>query len=331
MRLSAAIEQFVASKLNAETRRAYGEDLAYFAQCVGDRELIHIELRDIALYRDYLEEHTSPRTGRPLAPASVNKRIKTVQTFFRWAVRHGHLAHSPSEALSLSRLRLTPHKKAIPDRDLARMLGAVDAQLAGSGPWVTRAPERDRFILTLLINAGVRRSDLVRLRITDVDLEAREAVLRRKGDQVMELPLIQGVVDAYQNWMAVRPRTRHNYVLVNLADSAYPPMTPASVSQAFRRIAKRVTGHSYGPHGARHGLAYRMLKNQVPIPVAQRILGHATPSMLLTVYAVADLEDMRAALESTPLQSAVTQPVEDLATADSDCYTVYVDVSDWGL
>lgn len=330
MRLSEAIIQFIELKPNAETRRAYQEDLGNLLSVVGNRNLTDITVRDIGLYKDAERDRRIARTGKPLAGATINKRLSAAQTFFRWCVRQGYIEASPAEVVPLLQTEATAYKKAMPEEELRAMIQALSRQIVG-GHQVSRQPERDLFIVETLHFAGLRRGELARLRVPDVDSCQRTMLLNRKTDRIQDLPINDSLLETYLRWFRVRPSTRHDFVLVNMGNTEHPPMTPKSVEQAFRWVCIRVNGTSYGPHAARHTWAFRAKKHGVPRDTAARILGHSSTKMFDEVYGTSDLEDQRAELERLAGATTSPHPSSFEVSSDYSSFTIAVDPSLWGI
>jgi integrase/recombinase XerD len=321
MYLSNAIAEFISRKPNTETQRAYREDLTQLLDCVGDAPVDSITVQDIATFKANLRRRRSARTGKPLSPATVNKRLKLTRTFFSWCVKQKLIAESPAAEVRLLVCNTALSKKAIPDETLKAMIAALRQQIAGTGKKVSRQPERDLFILLALSCAGLRRGDMPSLRFADVDIERREFTLFRKGDRVQIVPVSHQCIEALQEWYKVRPTCEHDYVLISFRSADHPPLTARGISSMFRKLCKRVTGQSRGPHSVRHRFVFNALDNGIPVTTIQSIGGWSTPEMIYRNYGVSDLDDQHRAIDQLN--------DDDSDDSDIDNGAIFIDASVW--
>lgn len=335
--LADTITEFLDRDLTEESRRSYYEDLlrpGTFLSYAGNRPVADFTPRDIDLYRIYVETFISERTKKRYAPATVRKRMTAVKALFQMCVDRGYIEENPAASVRVSHIPPAVLKKAMPVEDLKKMLRALSDQLAG-GEKISRQPERDLFIVTAFADRGLRRGDLAKLTIGEVDTHDLTMILHRKGRKQQTLSISDDFVAAFNRWLAVRPETDHYFVLCTMNHPDRPKMSPPGISQTFRRIAKAATGKSYGPHAARHTWAYEALKKHVPLTVVQNVLGHASPKLLLEVYAVANLDDQREALNTMSLAiNAVTVDPEPTVTESQENGAVVLTVdldSAWGV
>lgn len=124
---------------------------------------------------------------------------------------------------------------------------------------------RNRLIIELAYGSGLRRAELVKLDIDDIDLEGRSAYIKGKGEKHRIVPLTNKTVESIREYLSIRQTYKG----------------PLLVSQYNRRL-------SYGsvnwilkekagirPHLLRHTFAGHMLKNGCGIRVIQELLGHS--------------------------------------------------------
>jgi len=153
---------------------------------------------DVQRYRDHLMD-----AGRK--PTTINRRIAALRAFFAWAVDAGHIAASPAAGIKFVRHeRRAPkglskqqvyllQRQAAARRQLAEAQAGQDANGQQIVTPAVVLARRDEAILSLLVYAGLRVSELVSLRVRDVEINARSgrAIVRQgKGNSITQNPAV---------------------------------------------------------------------------------------------------------------------------------------------
>jgi integrase/recombinase XerD len=206
------------------------------------------------------------------------------------------------------------HPKALPARELARLLTAPDLQ--------TVIGIRDRAILELLARAGLKRSELARLTLTDVeerngqpDKRRRAAIAPRRSDQTpldivihaahrertRSVPLHAQAHDALKRWQTVRPvaaNTDALFVSLRNRPSALPePLSAGAVGEIVARhaTAAGVREDRRTAHALRHTFCATLVQRGVALQLIKALAGH---SDIRTTQIYLDATDQRT-LEGT--------------------------------
>lgn len=167
---------------------------------------------------------------------------------------------------------------------------------------------RDRFLLVLLNETGLRVGEALGLRHADLRLRAGEVRVvprsdnvngvRAKGLKARTVPARSVVFDAYATYMEAEYGVLDcDYVFVNLfRPPRGAPMTESNVENLTVRLRSRTGIGEYSPHALRHSYATRMLRAGVPIEVVAALLGHASPTTTAETYSHLTVEDHRRSL-----------------------------------
>jgi site-specific recombinase XerD len=181
-----------------------------------------------------------------------------------------------------------------------------DAQVARLVAACTR--RRDRFLLILLDQTGLRLGEALGLRHADLRLRAGEIAVvprednvngvRVKGSKARVVPAGAVVFDAYADYMEAEYGSLDcDWVFVNLfRPPVGAPMTEDNVAKLVTRLRTRTGIAGFWPHVLRHGYATRLLRAGVPIEVVAELLGHASATTTSQTYAHLEIEDHRRAL-----------------------------------
>jgi integrase/recombinase XerD len=263
--------------------------------------------------------------GRPqLSFRTQHVRLTSVRGFFKWLTRQNALPSNPASELDLPRL---PHR--LP-RDV---LTAEEVERVLSQPDV-RAPVgvRDRAILELLYSTGVRRSELVSLRLTDVDPERGTVMIREgKGRRDRMVPVGERALAWIERYTRdIRPE------LVVLPDCGAlflttlgESLTPDYLTQQVRRfVLGAELGKSGSCHLFRHTMATLMLEGGADVRYIQEMLGHVHLDST-EVYTRVSIRKLRAIHEAThpgaKLAKCEPEPPPEPETAKSTAGTKHVE------
>jgi integrase/recombinase XerD len=259
-----------------------------------------------------------PLAVRHRSEPTANNVVTVVGEFLRFGVPNGwvtaesaamlssrkYLAHSPSgfDSGENAQYRMATTKTVKFRTGSAGYRWLNDDQLDQLMSLALRA--RDRFLVALLCDSGVRIGEALGLHREDMHLLASSSSLncaltgphihvrRRvnsngalaKSRYSRTVPVVEDVVGLYADYGFERATVREGddcpFVFVNLFGSNLgAPMTYANVRRLFVGFSDRL-GFRVRPHMLRHTAATRWIRNDVPRDVAQRLLGHVSPSSI---------------------------------------------------
>jgi site-specific recombinase XerD len=232
-----------------------------------------------------------------LSPVSVAGFVRGLKVIFGWCAAEGLTDDNPLRRLPGPRVpqRLVP---TLSQDQLSRLLGAASA--------------RDRLLITILLDTGLRVSELADLRLDDLIAEGFLRV-RGKGSKERLVPLGSVTHRRLGEYVAHdRPRPVAAFVDHLFLARDGRPMTAVAVKHAFRRIGARagLADIRTNPHTFRHTFAKLYLVNGGDLFSLQRILGHTTLDMVRR-YVDLDAGDVK----RIHVQAS---PVDRLAAASRD-------------
>jgi site-specific recombinase XerD len=204
---------------------------------------------DVAdLTREHIEEFIADILSRA-KPATASNRYRALQQFFKWAVDEGEISASPMTKMKPPHIPEEP-PPVVSDGDLVRLLKACEGKDFTS--------RRDAAIIRLLLDTGMRRSELAGLRVADIDFEHNVAVVMGKGRRPRACPFGRRSAVALDRYLRARAQHRDaEHVALWLGHAG--PMTPNGVYQAVRdRSHAAGLGH-INTHRFRHTFAHQWL------------------------------------------------------------------------
>ncbi len=250
--------------LSRNTLESYRRDLAQFSVWLDQ----HAGKSLLAVERVDLERYLAARFPQ-VKPRSVARLVASLRRFYRMMVRDGQLVHDPTLQLASPKLpRSLP--KSLSEEEVEHLLEAPD----------TEQPIglRDRAMLETLYATGLRVSELVTLKVSEVSLDMGVVRVMGKGSKERLVPLGEEALDWIRRYLAeARPMILER----RLSESLFVTQRgQAMTRQAFWYLIKRYARQAgilkpLSPHVMRHAFATHLLNHGADLRVVQMLLGHA--------------------------------------------------------
>jgi site-specific recombinase XerD len=290
------LEHLAALNYARATLVNYGRDvklcLAWLAEntalnSLADATAAHLSQYQIALYQ---QERPDDKTGaqKRLAAGTQANQLAAMKRFFLWLWQEGLVAHNPAASIQ------TPKQPKTLPRDI--LTPAEARRLLEATPTDKPRDIRDRAILEVLYATGLRRAELLGLRLYDADLEAATLRIEHgKGDVTRLVPLTAAAVAALRLYLdEARPvfATQPGQLRLFVSSRSGGPLDDADIARIVAKAAKnaRLKKH-ITPHSLRHACATHLLKGRADIRQIQKLLGHRRLSST-EIYTHVELSDL---------------------------------------
>ena len=217
------------------------------------------------------DSERSPTSEDLITPGGIQNRVRALKAFFNWL----HVEHYTTTAQleGLGNYKVPDLVvDVLSEEEIRRVLVACDAKTA----WGARA----HAILTLMLDAGPRLSEVTGLRTADLNLDAGWMKVMGKGGKERIIPFgvaAQRSLWRYRNHYRADPLGPDVYFLLTLDGR---PLGKSGLTSTIKRVAKRSGVTRLHPHLCRHTFATRYLINGGDVFTLQQILGHATLEMV---------------------------------------------------
>jgi len=225
------------------------------------------------------------------SPSSINRAIGATRSFFRFLFEEGRLETNPAQALRSIRLGPALAPKHLSVAEVQRLLSLPSPD--------TAVGRRDRAILMLLYNTGLRVGELCALSREDMRLPAEDwgaLQVVGKGRRLHRLPINRPAADALLVYLADRDDTEPALFL-NRSGGRFSVRGIALLVNRYLRAAG-ITDRS-GPHVLRHTFATHALRARPNIRAVQELLGHAWVTTTQR-YTHLEVEDLQAQVAEMP-------------------------------
>ncbi|NOT67109.1 MAG: site-specific tyrosine recombinase XerD [Methylophilaceae bacterium] len=261
------LDEFIAALwleegLSKNTQESYRQDLVQFAEWLnkGDKYLVKADAGDIQGYLAFRHPTSKPR--------SQNRLIASLRKLYRYCLRENKIASDPSLHIESPKLpRLLP--KCLNEDDVVALLNSPDINRT--------LGLRDKAMLELLYASGLRVSELVNLKVSELSLTDSVTRVTGKGGKTRLVPMGQEAVAWITRYLQ---ESRSELLNRQLCDSLFVTKRAAAMTrQAFWYLIKRyalLAGiiKPLSPHTLRHAFATHLLNHGADLRVIQMLLGH---------------------------------------------------------
>jgi integrase/recombinase XerC len=200
---------------------------------------------------------------------SINRKISTLKSFYKYLHRLGHIKKSPTANI------ISPKtKKRLPvfvnESDIQALLKESDFgdDLQGQTNWL---------ILELLYQTGMRRSELIELKLNRVDVKQRQLQVLGKGNKERIIPISQELAQSISTYLPLRlsaKQLQSDHLLVLKSGKALYPKYVYNVVTKY--LGQYTTLSKRSPHILRHTFATHLLNNGAELNAVKELLGHAS-------------------------------------------------------
>jgi site-specific recombinase XerD len=275
--------------LSPNTLIAYADDLKHFRRFA--TESLDPDFTPLQVDKLLIRGFIASLRERGLRIATIQRRVNCLRSFWSFLIDCGvETRESPLDGLRLPRKE---HRVAafLGEQEMLSMLAAAsDQPLKWCGI-------RDHAVLATLLFSGVRRTELLNLRLPDVRLEERIIVVRQgKGRRSRVVPIAPELGDILQGWLAVRPACQHDYFFSNQMRGR---LGRHALYHLFRKAKTRagLDRPEVSVHTLRHSFACALLKGGTNVVAIQQLLGHASLETT-SIYLHVSGEELREAVSS---------------------------------
>ncbi len=250
--------------LSANTLAAYRADLTALSRWLGERAIPMSRTT-----KSDLQNFIAARVEAGARPRSTARQLSSFRRFYRYLVREAVIRDDPTAQIAMPKIgRSLP--KSLTEEEVESLLGAP----AVGDP----LGNRDRTMLEVLYATGLRVSELVNLRYSQVNLNQGVIRIMGKGNRERLIPLGEEAV----RWLNEFARAARGEILLERqTDYLFPTRRGDRMTrQAFWHIIKRYArkagvDRELSPHTLRHAFATHLLNHGADLRVVQMLLGHS--------------------------------------------------------
>ena len=211
-----------------------------------------------------------PIRDQPLSPRTIQGYARTLKAFYSWLHREGYIDDNPMKLVKIPKASKII-VETLTEGQIRRLLNTIDC--------TTPLGFRDRCIILILLDTGIRLSELAGLTIHDVNLERGELKVMGKGQKQRLVPIGASVQKALWKYLnKYRPDPPYPSIDSLFLNRMSMPMSPDSIYRMIKRRGEEagIQGVRCSPHTLRHTFAKNFLLNGGDVFTLQKILGHTS-------------------------------------------------------
>lgn len=217
---------------------------------------------------------------------SINRKVSALNTYFKFLLKTGDIKLNP---LSKHRALKTSKKIQVPFSEAEIKTVLDDLNFADDFESV-----RDKFIIELFYSTGIRRIELVELKLTSIDLNTKTLKVLGKRNKERIVPLLKSVVETASKYLHLRNK------LESISDAEYLFLTKKGV-KIYETLVYRIINEYFSlasskvkksPHILRHSFATHLLNQGADLNAVKELLGHSSlaATQVYTHNSIAELK-----------------------------------------
>ncbi len=251
---------YIEKGLSQNTVKAYEVDLLAFISWITDNtntDVINIKEDNINKYISYLFK-------TKLKSSSVNRKISSIKSFYLFLIKKNIVNTSPiSEVISPKQEKYLP--SSMSEDEVDKLLNSPDSNI--------KIEKRDKAMIEMLYATGMRISELVNLKITDVDMQRCVVKVLGKGSKERLIPFGEQAYEALNNYLSDRDKSSSKEVF--LSNRRTKISRVAFWHRIKHYIVRENLKQTISPHTLRHAFATHLLNRGADLRSVQLLLGHS--------------------------------------------------------
>jgi len=244
---------------------SYQTDLEQFFQfLVSQFDAPSVEKIQASFIRSWMAELKQD----DISAKSIGRKISTLKSFFKYLLKQGYITQSPVTAI------ITPKiKKRLPVFIAQNDMEVLFSKEVPGNEWKERT---DRLVITLFYHTGIRLSELIQLKESQLDAGNSQVKVLGKGNKERIIPLSAIVVKQLKEYIQDKPvrlNNIHTVFITEKGKSLYPRYVYDLVK---KNLGEVTTVQKKSPHVLRHSFATHLMNNGADLNAVKELLGHAS-------------------------------------------------------
>lgn len=276
-------EEFIVTKseikgLSENTIKSYKCHIEEFINFVTLKCKGTIDKKNACKYILYLSRN------RGNSPATINAKVTAVNEFIKFCIKRKTIEENPFEDIELPKI---PHRepKSLDDEEVERLLK------------VAKKDNQRNFIITILfLYTGLRKAELINLKMSDVDVKNKKIIVIGKGNKERTIFINETIINLLkeycENSRAKMTYKNSEYLFIS---NKTPQISSKRVGEVLNSLYKQANINTQGCHILRKTNATKLYRGGTDIVTIQRVLGHSNIHTTEIYIAIADSQKQQAA------------------------------------
>ncbi|WP_026933821.1 tyrosine-type recombinase/integrase [Christiangramia echinicola] len=253
-------------KYSTHTITAYAADLRDFQEFISHTyDQDRVDEVNYSQVRSWIVELSE--SG--ISNRTINRKLSSLKSFYRFLLKTNQIEASP---MVKHKALKTPRKVQIPfsEDEIVQVIENIDNS--------TYEGVRDRFIVELFYSTGIRRIELINIKLQDLDLDTGVLKVLGKRNKERFIPLIKSVIATGRVYLEYRKDTEgllenDHLFLTSKGDKTYESFVYRIINNYFSRVSGKL---KKSPHILRHSFATHLLNQGANLNAVKELLGHSS-------------------------------------------------------
>ena len=239
---------------SSNTVNSYVRDLEEFNSFLESEYIKHVTYKDIRSYLAHMY-------NKKYSSRTISRKLSAIRSFYKYEVNKGVIRDNPCLLISNPKV-----EKKLPNylsyNEIETMLEVPDTFKNNS--------LRDKLIIEILYSTGIRVSELVNIKVKDIDFYNNQILILGKGNKERYVIFGNTLKDMLKEYISIKSDSE--YLITNKYNKK---MSTRSIEEIVKKIVK-IDGikNKVTPHTIRHTFATHMLNEGADLKVVQELLGH---------------------------------------------------------
>lgn len=249
---------------------SYQKDLEQFLKFLEEKysspSLPEISAAIVRSWLADLKEGNKVQARQPIIAKSINRKISTLKSFFKFLMREGVVETTPMSIINGPKInkRLPVY---VEEKDIKTLFDHVEF----SDDWKGLT---ERMVLQLFYATGMRISELINLKTIQLDAAYSHIKVLGKGNKERIIPISKELVNALQVYIQARPEKSAANIFVN--EKGKPLYAKQVYNLVQKNLALVTTVQKKSPHILRHSFATHLTNNGADLNAVKELLGHSS-------------------------------------------------------
>lgn len=263
-------------RLSSNTITAYKTDILQFFDFIkktyGIEMFNYLDLKKIN--HNHIRTWIVHLVNRNIQNVSIKRKISILKSFFLFLLKNYNFDYNP-----LLKITIPKTKKRLPvfiaEKNLTTLFQLIDNNEIQERKKIE--PIRSYLMIDILYSTGIRLSELINIKIQDIDLFSNYVKIYGKRNKERLVPLLKPTITLIKKYLQLRKKLfnpNHDWLFVtNKGNKIYPKMVYRTINNYLTKVTNL---NKKSPHVLRHSFATHMLNNGADISVIKDILGHSS-------------------------------------------------------
>lgn len=254
-------------KYSQLTVTAYKKDISAFQQYLEDSSS-NKDLKEVS-YQD-IRQWIIHMVNLGMSNRTVNRKVSALNSFYKYLIKIEEISSNP---LSTHKALKTSKKNQIPfsETEINAVLNTISHAKTFEGA-------RNKLIIELFYATGIRRIELINIKLKDIDLENKTVKILGKRNKERLIPLIQTIITSINQYLNYRDQLENSnqcdYLLVTQKGvKLYETLVYRIIKDYFSVVSSKI---KKSPHILRHSFATHLLNKGAEINAVKELLGHSS-------------------------------------------------------